>query len=84
MGIDDPFVNVNDYDIAVGMTGSVSPLGIGTASWGIEIYVSDLGNYREVEMIALGDGIMQKMSGDVYFDMRCGKKRRDAIADMLS
>ena len=81
---DDPFGSFGQApDIAIGMNG-MNPLGFGTRGWGIEVYVTDLGNAREVQMVALGDGVRSKMSGGYFFDLGIGKKQRDKLAQMLA
>lgn len=69
--------------IAVGMSGS-NILGFGARGWGMQIYVTDLGSSRAVELIALGDGVLQKMSGGAFFDLGMGKRHRDKLASMLA
>ena len=82
---DDPLGSLGgqEPEIAEGMTGS-NFLGFGARGWGIEIYVTDLGTKRSVELIALGDGLMRKMSGGEFFDLGLGKKHRDKLANMLA
>lgn len=81
---DDPLASPGQGpDIAVGLSGS-NILGFGARGWGMHVYVTDLGSSCAVELIALGDGVMQKMSGGAFFDMRIGKRHRDKLANMLA
>ena len=81
---DDPFGSFGQApDIAIGMNG-MNPLGFGTRGWGIEVYVTDLGNAREVQMVALGDGVRSKMSGGYFYDLSIGKSQRNKLAQMLA
>ena len=81
---EDPFGNIGGYvpAIAVGLSGS-NILGFGPRGWGMHVYVTDLGSSCEIELIALGDGVMQKMSGRAFFDLGLGKRHRDKLANML-
>lgn len=83
--LDDPFSGLGNYspDVAVIMTGK-NRLGAGPRGWGMQIYVTDLGNSRSVELIALGDGILHKMSGGDFFDLGLSKKFRDKLERKIS
>lgn len=84
---DDPFGAMGGQTpgVAVLMDGQVSLLGMkGARCWGVQIYVSDLGNARSVELVALGDGMGQAFSGGAFYGLGDSKKKRDQIASMIS
>lgn len=82
---DDPMGGLGGPEpaISVGLEGK-NILGFGARGWGVQVFVTDMGNSRAVELIALGDGIMAQMSGGEFFDLGLGKKQRNKIAEMLS
>ena len=82
---DDPFGAAGGPadDIAVGLCGN-NIFGFGTRGWGVRVYVIDLGSTCAVKLAALGDGLMQAMSGGEFFDLRLSKKHRDNLASMLA
>lgn len=82
---DDPFGGIGGQTpaIAVGLSGK-NFLGFGQRGWGMQVYVTDMGSSRAVELVALGDGIRQQMSGGDFFDLGMGKRHREKLASMLA
>ncbi|MDR1604317.1 MAG: hypothetical protein LBS10_05945 [Gracilibacteraceae bacterium] len=93
--LDDPFDNVGGSapDIAVLISGRASVVdafkhfGAGKSEWAVQVIVTDLGNTRHVEMIALGEsGFAAARAGmnNQYFNIRHSKDHRNQIAQMLA
>lgn len=82
---DSAFTDPESYEMAFALSGTVSVLGMkGARSWGVRIFIHDMGNVRLIEMDAVGDGLKQTFSGNPFFGMGDSKKKRNMIANMIS
>ena len=98
----DPFAQ-DKADIEVVMVGMATMadaamhVGAGKSQWGVQVYVYDMGKYRSVELVALGEsgfkyawtegryqGALDSMvNGQSYINIRHSKKYRDEIMRKL-
>ena len=67
----------------VGLLGGLKHLRLGSASdtWGVQIFVYDLGQERRIELIALGEGVGSRLFGAKNFN--ASKEKMNDIADIL-
>lgn len=83
-----PFGNVGIRlaDISICLSGSNSILG-GPRKWGVQVLVTDTGRIREVELIAVGDNLLNIVSlgsyCNAFFQLGDSIRRRDKIANMI-
>ncbi len=77
------YVNFRRGDIEIALSGSNSILG-GPRKWGVQVLVIDNGSTREVELTAIGDDFMNKLSrgsfGNAFFELKDGISRANTIA----
>ena len=98
----DPFAQ-DKADIEVVMIGmatmadAAKQFGAGKAQWGVQVYVYDMGKYRSVELVALGESgfkyamttgrgqsaLDSMISGRYFINMRHSKAYRDKIMRQL-
>ena len=80
------YVGIHPADISVALSGPNFVLG-GPRSWGVQVLVTDNGDEREVEMIAVGDNFTGKLAhgsfGQMFFELRDSIKRRNVISGMI-
>ncbi|MCM1264074.1 MAG: hypothetical protein NC313_15285 [Butyrivibrio sp.] len=91
---DDPFGNVGGVspDIAVLVDGKASIIDNlkhisagGRDLWGVQVYVTDMGSARHVELVALGEnGLAAALSQSYRYTMAVSRDYRDKIAQMIA
>ena len=85
---DDPLggIGTSKADIEVGISGTPGLLSNGQ-TWGIQVYVTDTGASRHVEIIALGDSLFSRSaaiySGNGSFLPKESKKKMHDMANRL-
>lgn len=83
-----PYIEYRMYtpDFTTVLTGPNFILG-GPRRWGVQIMVKDRGDRREVDLVAVGDTTMGKISfgsfGNPFYQLGDSKKRRDVILGFL-
>ncbi len=55
-----------------------------TSVWGVQVVVTDLGNRRHVELVALGQNLMGNTAQNKGYGMGFSREYRDKIAAMLA
>ena len=80
------YVGIRSADISVALSGPNFILG-GPRSWGVQVLVTDNGDEKEVEMIAVGDNFSGKLAhgsfGQMFFELRDSIRRRNVISSMI-
>lgn len=77
----DPLGGVNQPEIAVLLDG-VHPLNR-SRRWGVQVYVTELGQERGVELVALGEGTWARALHQGGYSLGLSKKRWEKIAGCL-
>lgn len=67
-----------------GFTDKFKHAGGATSLWGVQVIVTDLGNRRHVELIALGQNLMGNTTYNKGYGMGFSRDYRDKIAAMLA
>lgn len=89
---DDPIAVGPRADIAVVLSGRVGFIGgfkhfrpgASHNSWGVQVFVHDLGNRRHIELIALGETSFNSKTPYGLLNLGASKEKRDALAQTLA
>jgi len=80
------YIGFQSADISIALSGSNFILG-GPRKWGVQIMVKDKGSLREIEMVAVGDDFIGKLSnrsfGRPFFQLGDSVDRMNTIARMF-